>query len=155
MSTESRLPETAHEQGAIFYKLPADLTPDDIDPLLRDVVRVINASGWLWTAESCQGHPDAASLADTGWPHNTDPFLRLVCHQDDEARFLLALVRNLNPSPESIGRGWPSLQGARLYREARGEYAETMVYLPARNAMERDAGVAAFMRFAAAVGREA
>ncbi len=87
----------AKEQGAIFYSLPEDIDPAQIDPLLREIVLNINLSGFCWTAECCQGHPDAAKPGDTGWDHNVEPYLRLVCHQGREGEVLAELMRACDP----------------------------------------------------------
>lgn len=142
----------AHEQGAIFYVLPEDLDPAQIDPLLREVVLNINLSGFCWTAESCQGHPDAAHIRDTAWDHNTEPFLRLVYHEDDEPRVLTALARSLaipddGAYVDAVEGLWNEYQPLRLYRDQRGEYAELKVYLPAKNAGQRNGGIEVFRRF--------
>lgn len=56
-----------------------------IDPLIWPVVERINKSGWVWTAESCQGGPDHK------W--SRDPMLRLVCRAVDEEAMLGAVYR--------------------------------------------------------------
>jgi hypothetical protein len=145
--------EEAREAGAIFYALPADLAPEMIDPLLRNAVGRINASGWVWTAESCQGHPDAATATDTGWLHNTDPFLRLVCRQEREGEMLALLMRACTVGEDDFDHGIYHGTTARLFREQRGDYAELLVYLPSRNVMDRDQGVRVFERFASAVNQ--
>ncbi len=69
----------AQAAGALFYTLPSELNVNEqIDPLLRTAVAAINSSGWIWTAESCQGHPDETEVA-APWGHNVRPYLRLVC----------------------------------------------------------------------------
>lgn len=45
-----------------------------IDPLIWPAVKRINESGWVWTAESCQG--------GHGW-YGDKPMLRLVCRSAD------------------------------------------------------------------------
>lgn len=141
---ERRDPERAKAQGVVFYSLPSDLTDEMIDPLLRQAVRKINESGWVWTAESCQGHPDATRLSETAWDHNTEPFLRLACHEDDEGQMLALLLRSLAiPDAEALEGAeglWNEYQQARVLRAQRGEYAEVMVYLRARTAGERNGG---------------
>jgi hypothetical protein len=141
--------EQPPREGVIFYTRPEDLKPEQIDALLRDVVMRINASGWVWTGESCQGHPDAASMADTAWPHNTDPYLRLICRHDDLGRMLASLVDASLPDHEQDEFHSATL---RLYRsDVRGEWAEVMVYVQARNVMERDHGCRVLARFAEAL----
>lgn len=141
----------AKEHGAIFYTLPEDLNPDQLDPLLREAVLNINLSGFCWTAESCQGHPEAAVPGDTAWGHNVEPYLRLVCHDSCEGDILIALMRACDPQGEdelrAIEAGYEHPQAARLYRYQRGEYAEIMVYLKAHNVMGRNGGIEVFRRF--------
>lgn len=142
-------PEEAKASGVIFYCLPADLKREMVDPLIWPVVERVNKSGWVWTAESCQGHPDAASIEDTGWLHNNAPYLRLICHFFNEGEMLARLMRAMavDESREEF-----SGHNVRLYREpTRGDYAEVMVYVLAQNVMERNAGVAALERFATAL----
>lgn len=157
LTGDNASPEEAHKAGAIFYTLPSELRPEQIDPLLREIVGDINRSGWVWTAESCQGHPDAATAGETAWPHNTDPFLRLVVHKAREAEMLLHLTCALDVLNDELDRaeagGWLlyGSQGLRLYCDDREPYAEYRVYLPARIATERNGGIEVFRRFARSV----
>lgn len=146
-STQSDHP--AKGSGVIFYVQPHDLDLDHVDPLMRDVVARINASGWVWTGESCQGHPDVESLTDTGWPHNNDPYLRLICRHDRFGEMLAALLDASRPQPESDEFHSATL---RLYRsDTRGDWAEVLVYVQARNVMERNHGIRVLGRFADAL----
>lgn len=52
-----------------------------IDPLIRPAVRAINRSGWVWTAESCQG----------GHEFSDTPMLRLVVREADVGDLLAAV----------------------------------------------------------------
>lgn len=139
----------------IFYTRPEELRDEQIDPLLRDVVKTINSSNWVWTGESCQGHPDAASLSDTGWTHNTEPYLRLICARADLGRMLALLVDASAATQEDMDdHGIFSAAQLRLFRSGDDpEWAETMVYVLARNVMDRDFGCRVLMRFAQAVAR--
>ena len=83
--------ENGCESGLMFYENPAEIDYDQIDPLIRDAVRKINESGWLLTAESCQGHPESDTLT---WAGNMDPMLRLVCLEEDVDRLMGAILRN-------------------------------------------------------------
>jgi hypothetical protein len=83
----------AKEAGCVFYSLPGELNYDQVDPLIADVCRSINASGWVATAESCQGHPDAEHAHP--WAGNTSPMLRLVCRAERAGAMLLALADGL------------------------------------------------------------
>lgn len=57
-----------------FDVRPEDLTEFDVDIEVRQAVARINASGWVWTTWSCQGHME----------HNgyTMPYLGLVVKQE-------------------------------------------------------------------------
>ena len=83
--------ENGCESGLMFYENPAEIDYDQIDPLMRDAVRKINESGWLLTAESCQGHPESDTLT---WAGNMDPMLRLVCLEEDIDRMMGAILRS-------------------------------------------------------------
>lgn len=146
---------SAPKDGVIFYTRPEDLVPEQIDPLLRDAVGKINASGWVWTGESCQGHPDAASLNDTGWTHNTEPYLRLICARRDLGRMLAALAEATLDTDEDNEAGIFHAAQLRVFANGRHpEWAEIGVYVLARNVMERDFGCRVFERFAATIASE-
>ena len=85
--------------GCDFYKLPDELTDDDIDPLLRPFVQKINRSGWVWTAESCQGHPEAKIPA---WADNVRPMLRLVTPKECLGRVLGLWVKAMTIPARTI-----------------------------------------------------
>jgi hypothetical protein len=144
-SAKSSMPP---EKGVIFYTRPEDLKIEQIDPLLRPAVLAINSSRWVWTGESCQGHPDAAKLGDTGWTHNTEPYLRLICRRSDMGRMLTALVEASAPTVEDQDLGIFSAAQLRVIRSNdHPEWAEVMVYIGARNVMDRDFGCRVFSRF--------
>jgi hypothetical protein len=147
--------DAAHA-GALFYCLPEKLTDDMIDPLLRSAVRRINASGWCWTAESCQGHPDAAD--DHPWAGNVRPFLRLVCEAPRLGEMLAAMTRAMRSTPKLLVKGElfdgePQALSFRIYPWAQphGNYEQVLVYIDADSVYSRNQGVEAFERFAAAV----
>lgn len=134
----------AQEAGALFYTLPEDLTDQMIDPLLRKAVRQINESGWCWTAESCQGHPD--STEHIPWAHNTRPFLRLVCVKDRSGEMLYKLMQALRYDDF----GMPAILVAEVFpwTTTFQGYEQFMVYIRATSAYDRNLGIAAFERFA-------
>lgn len=157
--------QAANDAGCIFYSDPATLTPGMIDPLLRDAVAKINASGWVWTAESCQGHPDFGLVdVHTAWEHNTRPMLRLVCRADHAGSMLVALTRSacdpitdvLTPIEEETDlrlSRYP--QGLELWpNERRNGWYEVLAYFQAGNVAMRDLGCLRFARFAALVCKE-
>lgn len=137
----------AQAAGALFYALPEQLTDGMIDPLLRKAVRRINESGWCWTAESCQGHPD--SVDSSPWAGNTRPFLRLVCDAGRAGELLVALLDSLVYDDH----GMRQTQIAEIYAWTKpiDGYRQYMVYIEAHNAYERNLGIAAFERFAEAL----
>lgn len=137
-------PEEAKAQGCIFYSMPGDLD-GCIDPLILPVVLRINESGWVWTGESCQGHPDATHSGAAG----VEPFLRLIVHRTNLGEMLSSLCDAMTIKSES-GLSMPYL-GFRLHNvtpDKSTDYAEVMVYAEARNAYMRNHGIAVLAAFA-------
>jgi hypothetical protein len=130
-------PMEARRHKISWYALPQELIIENIDPLMRVIVAEINASGWVWTAESCQGHPDA--IEPTGWDHNTSPYLRLVVHTDDLGELLKCLA--------DATRGMV----IDLHTVERGPWLEVLVYVKAINTIQRNTGLVALQRFAGLV----
>lgn len=141
--------QEANESGCIFYDDPATLTDEQIDPLLRDAVRRINKSGWVWTAESCQGHPDAGTALV--WASNARPMLRLVTKE--RGRMMDALTQAFAES-----NNWDDLPTVRSMAvwpyERRNGWFEALVYVPAVTAFERDLGCKCYERFAEIIAPE-
>jgi hypothetical protein len=137
--------EVARDNRLTIYVLPQDLDIAAVDPLLREVVTTINSSGWVWTSESCQGHPDAVCAEDTGWDHNTNPFLRLITREADLGSMLALLA--------SAMRGETRVCTIRLHSVKKGEWIEAIVYVEAINALMRNQGIAALWRFAESLER--
>lgn len=82
--------EQVRTAGCAPYGDPEALTPDMVDPAIWPAVKAINESGWLWTGESCQGHPDAEySMV---WAGNVRPYLRLMLRTEHEARLMPVLL---------------------------------------------------------------
>jgi hypothetical protein len=146
----------AKESGILFYLLPEELDLEWIDPLIRKAVGRINESDWVWTAESCQGHPDDTEFR--AWSWNTRPMLRLVTTR---ARYgeMLALLSDammdveypMSPADPSLGSHVATL-GFEVYPHGHsGDYTAVLVYVKATNAHERNMGIVAFERFAEAV----
>jgi len=132
------------EAGVHFYGDPEDLDPNLIDPLLRKAVARINLSSWVWTAESCQGHPDN----DIGpvWAGNTSPMLRLVCRREQVGRMLGALHEASTGFEDEDGlRRYFSL---RVHPQTLREWAEVLVYIEAQTVRDRNLGIAVFEKFA-------
>lgn len=138
----------AQKAGALFYVLPSELKPEMVDPLLRSAVAAINSSGWIWTAESCQGHPDESD-AFAPWGHNTRPYLRLVCRAEDVGDAVAALLAEAGDD-ESVMIGSPEM--CLRSRALRDGWAELQVYVTAHNVATRNRGCLALERFGLAIG---
>lgn len=153
--------EDAKKSGCIFYKMPWDLQGEHIDALILPIVLRINESGWVWTAESCAGHPDAAEWG--AWANNTEPMLRLVTQFANWGRLLHYLtdaylatwaeIEKSHRTPNSLGIF--EVGGIRLHPSPRVQPAwrEVLVYLGARTAYQRNQGIEVFRRFSEAVAR--
>lgn len=74
-------PEYAPEDAVPFYHPVSKLRPRDVDWGIRDAVMEINRSGWVWTLESCEGHPELHV-----WSHH--PLIRVAVHDGFAARML-------------------------------------------------------------------
>lgn len=144
-------PQIAKDNHLIFYVLPQDLKLAYVDALLRPVVASINASGWVWTAESCQGHPDAADYGATAWGFNTGPFLRLVVHGDRLGDMLARLIEAMrlpyNAADPTFGPP-DCVMPLKLHSRECGAWREVMAYVEAHNVMYRNLGIRALARFA-------
>ena len=142
-------PEPARMQGCSFYKLPDELAEDDIDPLIRDAVFRINKSGWVWTAASCQGHPDAAKPIE-GW-QNVRPYLRLVTPTERLGDMLATLLLSMRVQDTQINLPMSLMCELRTTSVPHSDYTEVEVYVKAITAYDRDLGIRAFDQFANAV----
>jgi hypothetical protein len=121
MTTKMHTASEAQEAGIFFYENPESLTPEHIDPLIFPIVKKINESGWVWTAESCQGHPD--STDKYVWAGNMRPMLRLVVREERVGEMLnkllessvfldedaLALINGIEIWQQQRMNGWVSL----------------------------------------------
>jgi len=146
------IPAQLQQRGALFYTLPEELVPEQIDPLLRDAVSLINKSGWVWTAESCQGHPDADHAYP--WAMNTRPMLRLVCEKANFGRMLAQLVEASTFEDDGLSRvnvleicecrNW----GPCYTQRSDPGFREVVVYVRARTVYERNLGIECYQRFA-------
>jgi hypothetical protein len=126
----------------------ADDTWEYVDELILPVCKRICESGWAWTAESCQGHPD--DNGDVGpWANNTKPMLRFVCANEHIGHLMSLLLQALGelsdvsqPTPlQSPGgfEAWPT----------RGDtHTAVLVYLPAVTVGQRNAGIRVYERVA-------
>jgi hypothetical protein len=123
---------------------------EQIDLLLRVAVAAINSSGWVWTAESCQGHPDESDLY-AAWGHNTQPYLRLVCRAQDLGDAVAALLAEAGDEDDKA-IGTPEMR--LRTRPLRDGWMELQVYVSAHNVATRNRGCQAFERFGFAIQRK-
>lgn len=149
-------PLDARAAGVRFYELPESLEPHMIDPLIWPVVKKINDSGFVWTSESCQGHPDAK---EPSWANNTDPMLRLVCPRDRVGQVMAALIDACERvSFDDDSTSWTPGQSIKIFPHTedaarRKGWAELLVYLPASAVWSRDRAIRALDAFADALLR--
>lgn len=140
----------AQAAGALFYTLPSELKVNEqIDPLLRVAVAAINSSGWIWTAESCQGHPDEAEIS-APWGHNTQPYLRLVCRDLRLGDVVATLLTEARDESDRLIGAPRMILGT---RELKDGWTELQVYVEAHNVATRNRGCQALERFGFAVQR--
>lgn len=144
----------ARAAGVRFYELPRNLTADMVDPLIWPIVKKINDSAIAWTAESCQGHPDATEPA---WAGNNEPMLRLVCRRDRMGRVMAALIDACERVPAKEfeeGSGlYSSAQPIKIFPHteevARKQgWAEILIYLSAGAVWSRDRALRVLDSFA-------
>lgn len=98
------------------YIPPRDLTAADVEVGIWPLVERVNQTGWVWTVESCEGHPERAG----DWP----AMLRFAFRARDSRRVLDALIatvatpdmelrlRYLDPPVDPCARGWRELRVA-------------------------------------------
>lgn len=140
----------SRDDGVTWYEHPDSLDPLGLDPLIAPVVLEINTSGWVWTAESCQGHPDAKGPA---WGGNTSPMLRLVTKVHHEGRMfsLLAhasrIVAGIVERKEGLARTVP-LHVYPSTLKSSETWVEHLVYAHATTAYGRNLGIQCFAEFA-------
>lgn len=137
--------KAAQEAGAGFYTLPSELKVNEqIDPLLRTAVAAINASGWIFTCESCQGHPDETELM-APWGFQIEPYLRLTC---PAGRVGVAVELMLEAARDDTGIELMGPAGLKLYTRAlKNNWMELKVYVEARNVAGRNRGCQLLERF--------
>lgn len=130
--------------GALFYTLPSELKIDEqIDPHLRLAVHAINTCGWIWTAESCQGHPDEEDFL-APWGFSVKPYLRTVLRTKHLGKALELLTAEAHDG-NSFSHG---PVGMTVYtRELKDGWTELKVYAEAVNAAHRNRGCLAFERW--------
>lgn len=146
----------AQQAGVCFYTVPSEVVQAQIDPLMWPIVHTINQSGWVFTGESCQGHPDAAE--HDPWSDNVEPMLRLICRKEHFGRMLFHLIESSSFDED----GLPRTTGFKIYpaRKNWGQFFKTkddpawreiLVYIPASTVYSRNLGIVCYQRFADAV----
>lgn len=140
--------EEAKKAGCIFYDLPWQIDWKFIDPLIRPIIERLNASEYVWTAESCEGHPDAIDAG--AWGSNTSPMLRLIARKRDQGTVIYRLMEAYDAvrKEAEANKQIFELGGFRIYPQVKGSWAETLVYVAARNIYQRNQGLAVFAKFA-------
>lgn len=132
--------------GICTYDRPDHINIELVDELIRPVVVRINQSGWVWTGESCQGHPDATHAM--AWAGNTRPMLRLIAHQERYGEMLNLLLGATHYEEDGLKR----TVGLDMWEhERKGVYCEVIVYAKATTVYERNVGIECFARFAEAI----
>lgn len=130
-----------------IYKQPHEISLADLDPLIGPVVIHINQSNWVWTVESCQGHPDSEKPA---WANNARPMLRLLCRHEDQGALCFHLLESvwwyMNKYPD-YHHGLEIIPTGRA-KAGDVVWAESLVYLQARIAYERNIGIEILDQFA-------
>lgn len=132
------------ETGVYFYSNP--LVPDEgIDLLFKPICKKINASGYCYTAESCQGHPDATEPTN-GWNDSPKVFLRLGFHMEDTGRVMTAL---LGSSKFTDHLGCDGAVSFELYpRETKEGWMDLTVVIKSGNVWQRARALDFWNRFA-------
>jgi hypothetical protein len=81
---------------------PRELTPAMVDWLIWPEVQRINASGWIWTTESCQGHSGKSRFPHLGLASDRmNHFLEVLARVRPWPPKSDALPLYLLPSPEA------------------------------------------------------
>lgn len=125
-----------------FYAVPEFLSSEMIDPLIWPIVQRINASGWVWAAESCQGHSDATDIG--AWNDQVDVMLRLVTHADDFGEMLEMLFEACTNRRNASGS--VSLRCSPI--DTTLPYREFLIYLDGHTVAWRARALDALARFA-------
>lgn len=143
------------KSGCGFYECPSELDLRTVDPLMAEPIRLLNATGWVWTAESCQGHPD--SEVGRAWASNNSPMLRLVTREHNVGKLLKLLFMANKMVTEKTSRFEEVLPeetnicGAvalKVYPcEAPEGWCEMIVFVPADNVFYRNVGIRVFEKF--------
>lgn len=117
-----------------YYDPITELKAKHVDPKIWPAVREINKSGWVWTAESCQGH------RKNGW--SDCPLLRLVCRSEHVDRLTqkIALAQRVGV-PDARPLVIADSVELRRHAPAPRGWFEVRVYV-------RRGGIAYFERFA-------
>ena len=116
-----------------YYDPVFELRPEHVDSKIWPAVKRINESGWVWTAESCQGHRAATAYSKM-------PMLRLVCQTQDAGRMLGALLLVASVGQERTFRGEGRIE-LRRHAPAPKGWFEVQTFI-------RRGGISVFNRFA-------
>jgi len=145
--------DEAKRAGCLFYEMPWEIKWELVDPLIRNAVRRLNGSGYVWSAESCEGHPDAA--VPGAWASNTSPMLRLVARKMNQGTVVYRLFEAYEAVKKAAEQAKQpfELGGYRMHPQQRGAWAETLVYVSALNVFQRNQGIQVFEKFAELVTR--
>jgi hypothetical protein len=148
VKTLEDLARAAQTVGVIIYDSPDTLRYETLDEPIREACRLINASGWVFTAESCSGHPDATNRFTWGF---NEPYLRLTCESRRMGELLDLLSRAAGEFQDDDQMAISF--GLKLWRYPdKGIFSQVGVYIVARTIWERDAAMRIFENFGRMLG---
>ncbi len=110
---------------SLFHYGPPD-QPGHFDAGIRNACECINASWWLRTAESCEGHVD-----NELWP---DPMIRFVCR----SRYVGYLLFLLKSASESAPHSYPAIYCGYAPDD---EWSDVLTYIKGGDSLETRRGV--------------
>lgn len=119
-----------------YYDPVTELRAKYVDARIWPAVKRINESGWVWTAESCQGHPKPLR----NQLQANCPWLRLVCRQSDAATMLGVLAAATPKGAPQPGQKEGRVE-LRMHTTPPAGWFEVRVYV-------RKGGIGVFERFA-------
>lgn len=137
------LAQEAKDAGCVVYELPEN--NPQIDSMIAPACSLINASGWVFTSESCQGHIDGTERYAWGM----EPFLRLTCRAHDAGLLLDLLTQastDLPDEEDTLLRVGVQLRIFRHHPMPEG-WAQFYVNVECRSAYDRNMGILAFEKF--------
>ena len=147
--------EAAVKSGAMFYS-PPDKMDEWVDDLMRPICESINKSEWVWTAESCAGHPEADEAG--AWFHNTHPFIRLVTHKSNEGRVMELMFKAMHQVDKDMQENTRKYKELQLLESRmievipsarpKPEWSELIIRLNAVNVYQRNQALEVWKQFA-------